>query len=79
MPTIKIVPFPGVEGPQGPRGLQGIQGETGLTGPIGPAGADGDATAYTPTTPADWNVAPTTIANALDELASRVKALEGGI
>lgn len=43
MPTVKIVPFPGSEGPIGPRGLQGIQGETGLTGPIGetgPAGAD---------------------------------------
>lgn len=77
MPTIKIVPFPGVEGPQGARGLQGIQGETGLTGPIGPAGADGDATAYTPTTASDWNVAPTTIGEALDELASRLKALEG--
>lgn len=35
MPTIKIVPFPGVPGPQGPRGLQGIQGEQGLTGPMG--------------------------------------------
>ena len=75
MPTIKIVPMPGVPGPQGPRGLQGIQGETGLTGPIGPAG---DATAYTPTTASDWNVAPTTIGEALDELASRLKALEGG-
>jgi hypothetical protein len=41
MPTVKIVPFPGVPGPQGPRGLQGIQGETGLTGPIGPAGEAG--------------------------------------
>lgn len=41
MPTIKIVPFPGVPGPQGPRGLQGIQGETGLTGPMGPAGPAG--------------------------------------
>jgi hypothetical protein len=41
MPTIKIVPFPGVPGPQGPRGLQGIQGETGLTGPMGPAGETG--------------------------------------
>ncbi len=40
MPTIKIVPFPGVPGPQGPRGPQGIQGETGLTGPIGAAGQD---------------------------------------
>lgn len=41
MPTIKIVPFPGVPGPQGPRGLQGIQGERGLTGPIGPQGEPG--------------------------------------
>tara|TARA_B110000259_G_scaffold185611_1_gene235024 strand:+ start:4948 stop:5154 length:207 start_codon:yes stop_codon:yes gene_type:complete len=37
MPTIKIVPFPGVPGPTGPRGLPGIQGETGLTGPLAPA------------------------------------------
>lgn len=43
MPTVKIVPFPGVPGPQGPRGLQGIQGETGLTGPIGPTGETGPA------------------------------------
>lgn len=41
MPTIKIVPFPGVPGPKGPRGEQGIQGETGLTGPIGPVGPAG--------------------------------------
>lgn len=43
MPTIKIVPMPGVSvpGPQGPRGLQGLQGETGLTGPMGPAGEAG--------------------------------------
>jgi hypothetical protein len=76
MPTIKIVPFPGVPGATGPRGAQGIQGETGLTGPIGPAG---DATAYTPNESSNWNTTPTTIAEALDELASRVKALEGGI
>ena len=76
MPTVKIVPFPGVPGPQGPRGTQGIQGEQGLTGPIGPAGADGDAPAFTATTPGDWNVEPTTIAEALDELAARLKALE---
>lgn len=42
MPTIKIVPFPGVPGPQGPRGLQGIQGERGLTGPMGPQGPQGE-------------------------------------
>jgi hypothetical protein len=47
MPTIKIVPFPGVPGPQGPRGLQGIQGETGLTGPMGPAGQDAVASPET--------------------------------
>lgn len=41
MPTVKIVPMPGVPGEQGPRGLQGIQGETGLTGPIGPQGEQG--------------------------------------
>ena len=43
MPTIKIVPMPGVavEGPQGPRGLQGIQGERGLTGPAGQDGTNG--------------------------------------
>ena len=79
MPTVKIVPFPGVPGPQGLRGTQGIQGEQGLTGPIGPtgpAGADGDATAFTATTPGDWNVEPTTIAGALDELAARLKAIE---
>ncbi len=50
MPTIKIVPFPGVPGPQGPRGLQGIQGETGLTGPMGPAASP---VVYTSTLSAD--------------------------
>ena len=88
MPTIKIVPFPGVEGPTGPRGLQGIQGETGLTGPIGPVGPSitgetgpvgpqGDATLYTPAVSADWNIGPTTIAGALDELAARLRIAEG--
>lgn len=70
MPTVKIVPFPGSEGPIGPRGLQGIQGDTGLTGPLG------DATAYTPEVPADWNAVPTTIAQALDELAARLRIAE---
>lgn len=31
---------------------------------------------YTPTTSADWDSAPTTVAEALDELASRLRALE---
>lgn len=35
MPTIKIVPFPGVPGPRGEQGPRGYQGETGLTGPAG--------------------------------------------
>lgn len=48
----------------------------GAVGPTGPAGADGSATAYTPTTSADWDVAPTTIAEALDELAARLRILE---
>ncbi len=39
MPTIKIVPMPGVSVP-GPQGPRGYQGETGLAGPQGPAGAD---------------------------------------
>lgn len=41
MPTIKIVPMPGVSvpGPQGPRGYQGDQG---IPGPQGPAATTGD-------------------------------------
>ncbi len=43
MPTVKIVPFPGVPGPTGPQGPRGYQGDTGLTGPMGPTGATGPA------------------------------------
>lgn len=43
MPTIKIVPFPGSQGPAGPQGPRGYQGETGLTGPQGPQGIQGPA------------------------------------
>jgi hypothetical protein len=39
MPTVKIVPFPGVPGATGPQGPRGYQGDTGLTGPQGVAGA----------------------------------------
>lgn len=53
-----------------------VLGPTGATGPTGPTGATGDADSYTPTTSADWDVVPTTIASALDELASRVRAIE---
>jgi hypothetical protein len=35
-----------------------------------------DQVPYTPTTPADWDVAPTEVEGALDELASRVEDLE---
>lgn len=31
---------------------------------------------YTPSVPSDWNTAPTSIAQALDELAARLRALE---
>ncbi len=47
MPTIKIVPFPGVPGPAGPAGATGATGAAGATGltgplgPVGPAGAEG--------------------------------------
>ena len=44
------------------------------TAPQGPTGPTGDATAYTLATPADWNTSPTTIAQALDELAARMRA-----
>lgn len=74
MPTVKIVPFPGAQGPAGP---QGPQGETGPTGLTGPAGTNGDATAFTPSTPSDWDVVPTTINGALNEIASRLRALGG--
>ena len=36
-----------------------------------------DLTAYTPTTPTDWDGSPTTIYEALDELASRLRVIEG--
>ena len=32
MPTIKIVPFPGVKGPQGNQGPRGYQGDQGIQG-----------------------------------------------
>jgi hypothetical protein len=63
----------GPEGPTGPSdGPTGATGATGATGPTGPEGPD----AYTPTTALDWDVAPTTISGALDELAARIRTLE---
>jgi hypothetical protein len=53
--------------------VETIVGEVGATGPTGPAGS---STLYTPTTPLDWVTTPNTISEALDQLASRIKALE---
>jgi hypothetical protein len=62
-------------GPTGPTGPSG--GPTGATGPTGAAGANGSATLYSPIDPPNWNSpVPATIADALNQLASRVKALE---
>jgi hypothetical protein len=35
-----------------------------------------DASPYEPSTPSDWDTAPSTIAEALDELAGRLRSLE---
>jgi hypothetical protein len=48
----------------------------GATGPTGPEGPAGSSTSYTPAEEADWLVVPTTISEALDELASRISALD---
>jgi hypothetical protein len=64
-----------IVGPTGPTGPSG--GPTGPTGPAGPQGAPGSSTAYSPETSANWNApVPTTIDDALDQLAARVKVLE---
>jgi len=42
----------------------------------GDASSDASTTTYTPGQPTDWDVQPTTIAEALDELAARVRVLE---
>ena len=55
----------------------GETGPTGEVGATGPTGATGDADVYTPEEVLNWNdPAPTTIGEALDELASRLTALE---
>jgi hypothetical protein len=58
----------GTTGPTGPTGAQGEVGPTGATGPT--------VTTYTPTTALDWDVTPTNISAALDELAARLRTLE---
>lgn len=72
-----------VVGPTGPQGSTGPTGPigaastvTGPTGATGPQGSPGDATSYSPVEESDWIVVPTTIAEALDELASRISALD---
>jgi hypothetical protein len=48
----------------------------GEQGPAGTNGTNGDATLYTPAVALDWDVTPTTIAGALNELAARLRTLE---
>lgn len=66
--------YPSGAGATGDTGLTGATGATGSTGATGATG--GVASAFTPTTAGDWPVVPTTIQQALDYLAARVKALE---
>jgi len=77
----------GPTGPEGPTGPSGgptgptgpastVTGPTGPLGPTGPTGPQGSASGYTPTVNGNWDTVPTTIAQALDELAARVEALE---
>jgi hypothetical protein len=47
-----------------------------LIGATGPTGESGDASLYTPSNSSDWDVEPETIAEALDELASRLRFFE---
>jgi hypothetical protein len=65
-----VGPFVGPTGPTGPSG--------GPTGPTGPQGVPGSSSAYSLSTPANWDAPANvvTIAQALDQLASRVRALE---
>ena len=70
-------PSGGPTGPTGPAStVTGPTGPLGPTGPTGATGAQGSAGGYTPTVNGNWNTVPTTIAQALNELAARVEALE---
>jgi hypothetical protein len=75
-----VGPFIGPTGPTGPSGgptgPTGPAGTNGTNGATGPQGEKGDATAYSPAVSLNWDVTPTTIAGALNELAARVRALE---
>jgi hypothetical protein len=62
-------------GPTGPTGPSG--GPTGPTGPAGPTGPQGDANSpYTPENEDNWLEVPSTVAEALDQLAARLRELE---
>lgn len=65
-----------IQGPTGPQGVTGPTGPQGLTGPTGPTGPPGALSSFSPQVPSNWNVAPTTVEQALNELASRLRALE---
>lgn len=80
------VPIIGPIGPTGPLGPTGPDGLSAYdvafaNGFLGTeeqwlASLQGDANDYTPGVAGDWDVVPQTIAEALDELAERVRALE---
>lgn len=64
-------------GPTGPTGPSG--GPTGPVGPQGPTGPTGPGVAdspYSPEDPSDWIFDPDSVAEALDQLAFRVKNIE---
>jgi hypothetical protein len=61
-----------IVGPTGPTGPSG--GPTGPTGAIGPTGPQGSATGYSPAQNDYWDIpVPATVADALNQLVSRVK------
>lgn len=80
------VPIVGVVGPTGPLGPTGPYGLNAyelavLNGFEGDEAAwlqtlQGDASAYSPSASTDWDVVPSLISEALDELAERVRILE---
>ena len=56
-----------------PTGWSAAMGPTGSTGA---PGQDGSATAYNPSVANNWDITPSTISAALNELASRLRTLE---
>ena len=71
-------PSGGPTGPTGSTGATGATGPTGpgVTGPTGATGPTGSLPVYAPTTGTNWSPTPTSLTEAIDQLAARVKALE---